>query len=301
MIRVLRALILLLIAGLVVSCASYRIPKNLDPDSREFLSTVRYLISPEERKVFTNLPGEKERKAFIESFWEKRDPNPTTEANEFKVEYFKRIDEANLLFKEGTTPGWLCERGRLYITLGPPDNRETYPRGVTFYGIPTEIWYYGFFQVVFTDPNWSGYYQLDSGSEAHIAELNKTQVMLRPRVSPDETPGDFPVEIVRVREGEATIRVQMPYKDIWFKTEGNKFEATIELSAGASDSAGKKVWQDTKSYPFSFDQDEYRHALRDTLLIEMTVQLAPGEYSLELNLKNLTQGTSLTKIEKLIL
>jgi hypothetical protein len=33
----------------------------------------------------------------------------------------------------------------------------------------------------------------------------------------------------------------------------------------------------------------------------MTIQLAPGEYSLELNLKNLTQGTSITKKEKLIL
>jgi GWxTD domain-containing protein len=301
MIRILRAFVFLLSAYLVISCASYRIPKTLDPDSREFLSKVRYLISPEEHKVFLNLPGEKERKAFIESFWEKRDPDPETKANEFKIEYFKRIDEANLLFKEGTTPGWLCERGRLYITLGPPDTRETYPRGVTFYGIPTEIWYYGFFQVVFYDANWSGYYQLAPESAAQIGELNKTQVMLRPRVSPDDPARDFPVEIARVKEGEATIRVRLPYKDIWFKTEGKKFEATVELSAEASDSTGKKVWQDTKSYPFSFDQDEYQQILRDTLLIEMTVQLAAGEYSLVLNLKNLTQGTSSTKKEKLIL
>ncbi len=299
--RIPKAFVPLLIVFLLASCAAYKIPKNLDPDSREFLSLVRYLISPNEHKAFLNLPGENERKAFIETFWQKRDPDPETEVNEFKVEYFKRIEEANLLFKEGTTPGWLCERGRLYITLGPPDTRETYPRGVTFYGIPTEIWYYGFFQVIFTDPNWSGYYQLAPGSEAQIAELNKTQVMLRPQVNPDDPAGDFPVEVIKTKEGEAAVRVRLPYKDIWFKTEGKRYEATIELSAEAYDSAGKKVWEDEKSYPFSLNQDEYREILRDTLLIEMTVRLAPGEYSLELSLKNLTQRTSITKKEKLIL
>jgi GWxTD domain-containing protein len=299
--RILSAFVPSLIAFLLTSCASYKIPKTLDPDSREFLSQVRYLISRDEHKVFLSLPGENERKAFIETFWQKRDPDPETEVNEFKMEYFKRIEEANLLFKEGTTPGWLCERGRLYITLGSPDTRETYPRGVTFYGIPTEIWYYGFFQVVFYDSNWSGYYQLAPESAAQIGELNKTQVMLRPQVSPDDPAGDFPIEIAKTNEGEATIRIRLPYKDIWFKTEGKSYEATIEFSAEAYDSAGKKVWQDEKRYPFSFNQDEYREILRDTLLIEMTIRLAPGEYSLELNLKNHTQGTSITKKEKLIL
>ncbi len=299
--RIPKALVPSLIAFFLISCASYKIPKTLDPDSREFLSQVRYLISRDEHNVFLSLPDEKERKAFIETFWQKRDPDPETEVNEFKVEYLKRIEEANLLFKEGTTPGWLCERGRLYITLGPPDTRETYPRGVTFYGIPTEIWYYGFFQVVFYDSNWSGYYQLAPESAAQIGELNKTQVMLRPQVSSDNPAWDFPVEIAKTKDGEAAIRVRLPYKDIWFKTEGKKYEATIELSAEAYDSAGKKVWQDEKSYPFSFNQAEYREILRDTLLIEMTIRLAQGEYSLELNLKNCTQGTSIKKKEKLIL
>ena len=71
-------------------------------------------------------------------FWKKRDPDPDTEENEFKTQYFQRIDEANHLFTDGGEPGWLQDRGRIYILLGPPADREVYPRGVTFYGIPTE-------------------------------------------------------------------------------------------------------------------------------------------------------------------
>ena len=61
---------------------------------------MRYIITRQERKIFLNLiPSE--RKSFIEEFWEKRDPDPDTEINEFKEVYFELIEEANFLFKEG--------------------------------------------------------------------------------------------------------------------------------------------------------------------------------------------------------
>ena len=127
--------ILFLVYSLILlSCASYKLEKSADPESKEFFSTVRYIITAQERKTFRNLPPS-ERKNFIEEFWEKRDPDPDTEINEFKEEYFSRIEEANLLFKEGSTPGWLQERGRVFITLGPPDTRRTYPRGTSLHGI----------------------------------------------------------------------------------------------------------------------------------------------------------------------
>lgn len=122
-----------------LSCSRFPEPKNLDPEGREFFSKVRYIITKEEREQFLRiLPAD--RPAFIEEFWERRDPTPGTAANEFKEDYFRRIEEANMMFKEGSTPGWLQERGRVYITLGRPDNRETYPRGIDFYGKPQEVW-----------------------------------------------------------------------------------------------------------------------------------------------------------------
>jgi len=117
------------------SCITYKLEKALDPESKEFLSKARYIISKQERKIFLNLPPS-EREAFIEEFWKKRDPDPYTEENEFKEQYLARIEMANRLFKGGGSPGWLQDRGRIYILFGPPDRRDQYPRGYTFYGKP---------------------------------------------------------------------------------------------------------------------------------------------------------------------
>ena len=83
---------------LLASCSSYNSQKKLNPDEQEFLSKVRFIITKQERKVFLRLP-ESERKAFVEEFWAKRDPDPLTEENEFKIEYFARIENANRLFR----------------------------------------------------------------------------------------------------------------------------------------------------------------------------------------------------------
>ena len=93
-----RALLFFSFLLLLASCTLNKSGKNLDPESKKFLSQVTYVITKEERKIFLNLPPS-ERKGFIDEFWKRRDPNPDTEENEFKDEYFKRIEEANHLFK----------------------------------------------------------------------------------------------------------------------------------------------------------------------------------------------------------
>jgi len=108
-------------------CATFTPYQELDPQSKEFLSTVRYIITSAEEKIFKELPPS-ERAKFIEDFWARRDPTPGTPRNEFKEMYFKRIEEANQLFK-GARPGWLQDRGRIYILFGPPDERVTNPMG----------------------------------------------------------------------------------------------------------------------------------------------------------------------------
>ena len=290
----------LLLAG---SCSSNRGVKALDPESREFLSTVRYLISKDERRAFLAIPDEAGRKLWVEDFWKKRDPKPETKENEFKTSYLRRIEEANRLFKEGSTPGWLGERGRLYVTLGPPDTREAYPRGVSFYGVPTEIWYYNFFPIVFIDDGWTGNYRLAPESAAQVGEINRAQVMLEPaKFAPDAAAASLDISVSKVKEGEALVRLRLPYRDIWFVAEGDRFQATLELEAEVLDSSGKTVWQDKKSYPLAFGRDEYLQAIRQDFLAELTVRLAPGEYELKLSLKNAAgEGRAVVKKEKLVL
>jgi GWxTD domain-containing protein len=89
---------------------------------------VVYIISDDERKAFKQLSNDEERDQFIEAFWQRRDPTPDTEENEFKEEHYRRIEYANEHYAAGI-PGWKTDRGRMYITFGPPDEIDSHPSG----------------------------------------------------------------------------------------------------------------------------------------------------------------------------
>src|SRR5580698_10514964 len=92
---------------------------------------VVYIISDEERKAFKQLSNDEERDQFIEAFWQRRDPTPDTEENEFKEEHYRRIEYANEHFAAGL-PGWKTDRGRIYIMYGPADEIDAHPSGGTY-------------------------------------------------------------------------------------------------------------------------------------------------------------------------
>ncbi len=55
------------------------------------------------------------------------DPDPKTPQNEALDEYFHRVEVANRRFQEFVDPGWLTDRGEVYITLGEPDRTTETP------------------------------------------------------------------------------------------------------------------------------------------------------------------------------
>jgi len=89
---------------------------------------VRWIITDQERSAFMQLSNDEERDQFIEAFWQRRDPTPDTEENEFKEEHYRRIAYANEHFAAGI-PGWKTDRGRIYIVFGPADEVESHPSG----------------------------------------------------------------------------------------------------------------------------------------------------------------------------
>jgi GWxTD domain-containing protein len=97
---------------------------------------VRWIITEEERSAFMQLSNDEERDQFIEAFWQRRDPTPDTEENEFKEEHYRRIAYANEHYAAGI-PGWKTDRGRMYIVFGPADEIDSHPSGGT-YERPTE-------------------------------------------------------------------------------------------------------------------------------------------------------------------
>jgi GWxTD domain-containing protein len=138
---------------------------------------VPYIITGEEKKAFKALATDEERENFIENFWRRRDPNPDTEENEYREEYYERIAYANEHFTSGI-PGWKTDRGRTYIAWGKPNEVETHPSGggyerpsyegggsTTTY--PFEVWFYRHLEGVgdgieieFVDPTGSGEYRI---------------------------------------------------------------------------------------------------------------------------------------------
>jgi GWxTD domain-containing protein len=92
---------------------------------------VVYIITDEERAAFKQLSNDEERDNFIEAFWQRRDPTPDTEENEYKEEHYQRIAYANEHFAAGV-PGWKTDRGRIYIVYGKPDEIESHPSGGTY-------------------------------------------------------------------------------------------------------------------------------------------------------------------------
>jgi GWxTD domain-containing protein len=74
-----------------------------------------------ERREAAGLKTDAEWERFIEQFWRRRNPNPEKRENLLKEEHYRRISYANQRYGEASTPGWRTERGRLYISYGPPD------------------------------------------------------------------------------------------------------------------------------------------------------------------------------------
>ena len=137
----------------------------------------KYIITKDEKKAFEQLKTDEERENFIATFWLRRDPNPDTEENEYREEYYERIAYANEHYASGI-PGWRTDRGRIYITWGKPDSVESHPTGGS-YDRPSyegggstttyafETWFYRYLEGVgsgveieFVDPTGTGEYRI---------------------------------------------------------------------------------------------------------------------------------------------
>jgi GWxTD domain-containing protein len=85
---------------------------------------IRYISERDEAKVFKKLKSDEDRALFIERFWARRDPSPHTLANEYRQLFWERVQEANALFLDSHKPGWMTDRGKIYILYGPPTRIE---------------------------------------------------------------------------------------------------------------------------------------------------------------------------------
>lgn len=204
---------------------------------------VVYIISPEEKSVFQRLTTIEEKEQFIEQFWYRRDPDPRTAANEFKEEHYRRIAFANERYASGI-PGWMTDRGRVYIIHGPPAEIDSRPSGGAYQRpmhegggttstFPFEVWRYRHIEgigsdveIEFVDPTFSGEYRIARTPEEKDAllhvpgagltlaeEMGLAEKADRPYFSPGMR--DYPMMHLRAKDNpferyETIVRIQRP-------------------------------------------------------------------------------------------
>jgi GWxTD domain-containing protein len=161
-----------------------------EPDNafKKWREDVGPIISEAERKAWDQLTTNEERERFIEYFWRLRDPDPDTEANEYREAYYERIAYVNEHFTSGI-PGYKTDRGRIYLKYGKPDEVDSHPAGGAYEldlsegggstsTYPFERWFYRDIpgrsgaQLEFVDPTGTGEYRLARNPFEKMALLN---------------------------------------------------------------------------------------------------------------------------------
>lgn len=125
---------------------------------------VSVIGSESERRRLRRIEDLDEKRRALMEFWQKRDAQPNTPINEFKEEFYRRLQYANDRYSSNRRDGWQTDRGRVVIKYGMPTSVEPhlYEREMR----PYEIWNYntipgeGQAVFVFADLNGFGRFEL---------------------------------------------------------------------------------------------------------------------------------------------
>jgi GWxTD domain-containing protein len=252
---------------------------KLDPESKDFYEYARLIMTKQEKEVFRLLPDKESRKEFVQDFWDKRDPDPETEENEFEEEFYQRIEYANKHFIEGI-PGWKSDRGRIYIYLGPPDKIEQRPF-INDPNVKGLIWW-GYYKyrlgIEFVDRRGDGQYVLNRQSGAaggllDVIERAKFGQIFEDRGTMGKVFSEFNVSYIPETK---EIAVSLPLESLSFEAEGNRLRADFAFEFFIY--SKKKPEKDRFTREKSFETTEEEALELDDVVLTFPYELGHGEY-----------------------
>ena len=139
----------------------------------EMLNLLRYFDRPELVSKLRNAQPEQRAEAW-RAFWGATDPVPLTPENEALDNYLHSIQVANVRFPEEGRPGWLTDRGEVFITLGEPDEVTDFSGNNISRSTPQTIrWSYTTLRLglLFQDLTGFGRFVLTPGSRADYQQV----------------------------------------------------------------------------------------------------------------------------------
>ena len=143
----------------------------------DMLGYLRFFANNSRLAALRNAPLERRATVWAE-FLRATDPIPETATNEEMQSYFTRIRLANIQFRIDRNPGWLSDRGMVFVALGEPDqvterniNAACWTSQVAS-NTRLQIWQYRRYnsQLVFCEE--TGRWRLTRQSESEFLSLN---------------------------------------------------------------------------------------------------------------------------------
>lgn len=80
----------------------------------------RFLFVGDEARRWKRLADDDARRQFLDEFWSRRDPTPSTPQNEVRIEFTRRVQFADANFSTETMKGSVTDRGMVFVLMGPP-------------------------------------------------------------------------------------------------------------------------------------------------------------------------------------
>jgi len=113
------------------------------------------------------------RSAVWQEFWKASDPVEITPENEALDDYFRRVRLANARFSDEGEPGWLTDRGEVFITIGEPDEVFDMSNGMDRSGLRAIRWTYTNLRLVlyFQDQSGFNHFRLTPTSRAEYMRV----------------------------------------------------------------------------------------------------------------------------------
>jgi len=280
---------------------------------------VDYIVQHDERETWDSLETTAQRVAFIQWFWQRRDPDVREADNRYKVEFYERVAEANQRFRVFPR-GWKSDRGRVYCILGRPmamSRRSWASIYGTGNGPDFEVWSYntltknlgfttggGTFDVYFVEARLGKYEIWDFGFGT--SGLWDRNIELAFRYALEETIQD-PTTVFETRAsggefvraisegtlpldrwaplgagGTVSVPIEVNLADLLFEPAGDEFVARLEASLQVRPQSATEAVSAAEEWRVRIAQDQLGAVGNGSLVAALSVNAAPGSYDVEL-------------------
>jgi len=257
-------------------------PAAVGPDD---FAPARLIMSKVEDQIYAHLADAQARDEFIADFWKKRDPSPASEENEFRDDFYKRVEYANRWFHEKgpAANGWDSERGRILIMLGFPDQRDQMPMLNNTQVHAAEIWiYYNYsLHLEFLDREGMGKFRLDYWPLELLDAIDQVKALGRDA-------GIKNYFRFKVSSDAGGLQIEIPVKYLLVEERGNDVHAAFAVTV---DVYRDYVKCDRLALTREFTESRSAFTARKTIDIAVPYAFPkPGKYSMDVVVTETVSG-----------